>query len=292
MKIRFDFVSNSSSSSYIISCKADYVDHFIKDLVRSCSSKHKNKWHDPDLAKQNERILNFCFNSFELMFLGNLVVETKKVKYDFEYFKNQYKEFSNFDRNPNDGFEDYKKILKKIKCKKAEKWEIKEFGRDKKILGKDAYWHFIDEEIRDIVLDKDSCAYELKRYHFKDDNGNDIPDDQKTIDERIETILKIAKEKLNDDFRIKTMSSIETYEITLDTIANTKELIAAGYNIKFDENEDLESFEKRLKDGNRIFCLRIAYSGDGYGTFHIYCEDGAEGLNEKLPVEIITNCCC
>ena len=292
MKIRFDFVSNSSSSSYVISCKADYVDRFVKDLARACTDRHsKDEWHDPNLAKRNERILDFCFNSFELMFLGDLTLGTQSVRYDLEYFKNECKEFDYDERDPKKEFENYKGYLRDIKCKKAEKWEIEEFGRDKKILGEDAYWHFIDNDVRGIVIDKDSSCYELKRYHFKDDDGNEIPDEQKTIDDRVKTMIEIAESKFNENFTsARTMTSIDTYEITLDTIANTRELIAAGYKIKFDENEDLDEFEKRIKDGHRIFYLRIAHSGDGYGTFYIYCEDCAHGLSEKLPIEIMYCC--
>ena len=71
MKIRLDFVSNSSSSSYIIAIQNHLVDDSIKIMSRN-SIERRGEWHNPNLLKKNQRTLDFCFNTYQLLFLGNL----------------------------------------------------------------------------------------------------------------------------------------------------------------------------------------------------------------------------
>ena len=78
MKIRSDYVSNSSSSSFVVVLPKDYnQDDFINDVVRACSDDRDLDYDDEfveKLNKFNRRNLDFCMNSYELLFVGELEV--------------------------------------------------------------------------------------------------------------------------------------------------------------------------------------------------------------------------
>ena len=78
MKIRSDYVSNSSSSSFVVVLPKDYnQDDFIDDVVRACSDDKDGDYDDEfveKLNKFNRRNLDFCMNSYELLFIGELEV--------------------------------------------------------------------------------------------------------------------------------------------------------------------------------------------------------------------------
>ena len=103
MKIRSDYVSNSSSSSFVVVLPKDYeFKKFIKDVARGCVAKPD--WdgytkEDIDRIKDmNIRNLDYCLNTHELLFLGTfchgynrVTIKGKKNVSDFvkndEYFK-------------------------------------------------------------------------------------------------------------------------------------------------------------------------------------------------------------
>lgn len=66
--------------------------------------------------------------------------------------------------------------------------------------------------------------------------------------------------------------------------------MAAGYKIDFDEvgiNKSIDELEQMIDAGDKIFYIRQAYSGDGYGETYIYCEEGAEGISSVQGIETI-----
>lgn len=67
MKTRNDFVSNSSSSSYILATSKTYSrDDFIKDMIFYCSSDGKDKSYNV----QNKTVLDYCLNCKSALFFG------------------------------------------------------------------------------------------------------------------------------------------------------------------------------------------------------------------------------
>lgn len=81
MKTRTDFVSNSSSSSFIVSCDKEYsLDQFITDTVKNCikhaESDYDEEWKDK-LAKINTAILNYSLIANECLFLGRLMIDAE-----------------------------------------------------------------------------------------------------------------------------------------------------------------------------------------------------------------------
>ena len=144
--------------------------------------------------------------------------------------------------------------------------------------------HYNDIIAERIVVSNDVMTNTFSRYHFKDQNGNEFPARKEDIDRRVANIIDLARKQTEDhDYFMETCHAPDIYQITQDTIDNTRELIAAGHKITFDKWEDLDALEKRIKSDEIVFALRIARDGDGYGDFYIYsendtCIDNVSGL--------------
>lgn len=87
-------------------------------------------------------------------------------------------------------------------------------------------------------------------------------------------VVKTIKDFCNDiDFGKE--HSWDSCEITMETVATTRFLLAAGQKLQFGKLTP-DAVEKILKAGDRLFCIRHNYQGDGYLRDGIYCEDDSE----------------
>ena len=288
MKTRTDFVSNSSSSSFVVACKKELLKEIAKDLARACVNK-RDKYHDKELGKNNQCILDFCFKTFQLVFLGELLLETKEETYSLDYFKRILTIPSK--NMPTTYAEEewkrYKSILESIKSgKEKDSWAKKAYNLDEYDAETDTAKHFEKVYAKDIVVSNSVMESDFNRYHYS--NG---PDSEETIKERVQRIIDFAKDKVKRDLLEveEYCEAIEIYQITKDTIDNTRNLIAQGYKVELEEWEDLDRLDAKLDSGESIFYVRIAHSGDGYGDFYIYCEDGADGIDGVSGIEVLTS---
>lgn len=296
MKARSDFVSNSSSSSFIVACAAGYADKIFKEIAKSCEDK-KSEWHNYGLAKRNFRILDFCVNTYQLLFLGSLFLETKKNTWTFEDFKKRWDDEEctdaslreALDKQAIDSWNDFKKSIDKAHVPKCDdEWLSREYGRDSFDAVKEEITHYEDIIAERIVVSNDVMTNTFARYHFKDQNGNELPLRKEDIDRRVANIIDLSRKQAEDhDYFMEAYHSPDIYQITQDTIDNTRELIAAGHKITFDKWEDLDSLEKKIKTGDIVFAMRVARDGDGYGDFYIYTEKESGYIEDISGLEHI-----
>ena len=288
MKTRTDFVSNSSSSSFVVACKKEFLKDITKDLARACMNK-RDKCHDKELGKNNQCILDFCLKTFQLVFLGELLLETKEETYSLDYFKRIWAIPS---KNmptayAEEAWKRYKNIVERVKSgKEKDSWAKKAYDLDEYDAETDTAKHFEKVYVKDIVVSNSVMESDFNRYHYS--NG---PDSEETIKGRVQRIIDFAKDKVKRDLleAEEYFETIDIYQITKDTIDNTRNLIAQGYKVELGEWEDLDRLDAKLDSGESIFHVRIAHLGDGYGDFYIYCEDGADGIDGVSGIEVLTS---
>lgn len=275
MKIRSDFISNSSSSSFIVVLDKNYkFEKFIKDVSRSCiqNGQDWSKSELTELKNKNIRNLDYCLNTFELIYLGYLEIEYKKheyvkpisdsdtdAKYEWEYAQDIVTNIRNGFIPDDENNPDLVKIIKANKNKIV----LKE--REcivSPVIPREDMWHYRD--------------------HFSDTPENF---DGKCY---ISSICEDAINKYKQNIFDSPLSDL--YEITLDTVLNTKDLISAGKKIYLDKWMNLEDLEKRLRDGNRIFYIRMNQGGDGFSHTAIYALGGWDAdFNRYANCEILAS---
>ena len=159
----------------------------------------------------------------------------------------------------------------------------KEYSRDIYDEAKDEAIHFTDIVASEIVVSNNNMEYMFNRYHYS-------PDTAETISNRVESLVDAAKKTVSNDEKTSSfIGTPEIYQITQDTIDNTKNLIDAGYKVELEKWENLDELNARIANGDAIFYVKIARDGDGYGDYHIFCEDEADGLDAVSGIEILTS---
>ncbi len=83
MKVRTDFVSNSSSTSFVIAIDKHTASDVFHDIASQCEGDADDVDYIDGLVEQNYRILDFCSRTFQLLFIGRI-----EVGADEEYLPN------------------------------------------------------------------------------------------------------------------------------------------------------------------------------------------------------------
>ena len=176
MKTRQDFVSNSSSCSFVVAINSTYsVKDFAKDLGKACTNS-KDDYHDQDLADRNCRILDFCLNTYQLLFLGSIDVGTyEDVIKKADFYNPQVlddHEPRTLDRLKkiwDNCLDQYKRAKAAPNCSYSSKCSERDWIND----AEDEIHRFYDLQAERIVVDNDTMHYDFSRFHYSDKEGKD-----------------------------------------------------------------------------------------------------------------------
>ena len=277
MKIRTDFVSNSSSSSFICAIDKNYnTQRFAVDLAQNCVNP-KSEFYNQNLENKNYQTLTWCFNEYELLFLGSLSIDKKEYTVTKESVLESYKNGTKYSHV------DIKDAIKEAE----EEWRrrINLITYENKNCHESSLVSIYDASTETITYFDDITVSNVavEKYIMNSITHHCKPE---KVAEKIVNYTKWYKQGL--DFG--NLPYIETYSITLKTIENTRLLLQYKQPLDFASWEDVDEIEKRLKNGEKLFAVRIAQEGDGKDLYDIYKDYGANGI-EKMNVDILHSEC-
>lgn len=254
MKTRNDFVSNSSSCSFVIALPAEFsLNDFVEQTTRGCLRHAESNEVEFSMKQDelNQAVLNYHLRASELLFLGSLRIDDITRKID------RQNDPAEFDR---------------VKC-------LINTGRyygNPAVVSEDensitlAFTDRVDE----IVVKSREIPYITNNYHWGNNYSTDLTK-QTIAATKITEFAKYYSEYAGIDY--KARSNSDTYFISLNTIWNTRALIAAGKDVALDKWMDLDKLEDMLKNGMKIFKVRVNNGGDGVSEDALYTFGGWEG---------------
>lgn len=255
MKTRNDFVSNSSSCSFVIALPAGFsLNDFVKQTAIGCL-KHAGPNEAEFSLKQdelNQAVLSYHLRASELLFLGSLRIDNITRKID------RQNDPTEFDR------------VKSVIAAGHFCWDDSEVvSNDESVI----ILKFVDRA-DEIAVKSSEMPYITGNYHWRGDYSAD-PMEQATAATKITEFARYYSEYAGIDY--KARSNSDTCFISLNTIWNTRALMAAGKDVVLDKWMDLDKLENMLKGGTKIFKVHVNNGGDGVAEDALYTFGGWEG---------------
>ena len=252
MKTRIDFVSNSSSCSFVIAIGKNFpLNDFIKEACDGCLKHIDRDDNNLFTNKQDEFnnvVLNYHLRASELLYLGGLKIGPMQSVFtkDDEYFSYLKNDIAKQDVSPDE--------------------RVIENTDEKIVLEHDAI-------VYGMALPTHYVDYVTHEYHWNDDYKCDSEKQKNAA----KAIFEFAKNYSDSRTDYKCRYDSSTYFISRTTIWNTRALIAAGYEVELEKWMDLDKLDKMLQNGDRLFNIRVNNGGDGVDEDALYTFGGWDG---------------
>lgn len=288
MKVRSDFVSNSSSSSFVVAVGKDMsLDVFCQKFAAACM----NDEDDVQFRDQNVLKLRYCLSENVLLHLGQLFIRTVESVFDEDHCVQDGNDVSDEDTKYwRSMVAEHKQCIQKFAEVKddpsLEQYKQYEIYKDD-YVDENGKVHMLEE----IWSGKHAVPKHLMLTSFafnrhEDFMHADLEEDAKRM--RIQHMKNVGEAyfKHND-----VMTEPRTYEVTMDTVLNTRELIDAGLKLKFNDWErDLDKLEHMLAEGKRIYVIQHNHSGCGMlsdGVYSNYDADVMKKLEDDKEIAVL-----
>jgi len=285
MKIRSDFVSNSSSSSYVVAIDFSKYDInlFIEKVCDKCNGVRttaKLSGYDADIRLANEAVLRQGLMS-ECLYLGNPIVGRIKAiwrrgeEYDHRMLK----------PGETDEYTPFKDLTEKDRMLPP--------GETVTFIDENTIEHEFDEELPAwLSVPRSIMSERIRKYDpfYTEDRslgGNGVK-------ARAKRIIEYAKQKKNEKIK---RSEPDVFCITKNTIKNTRDLMAAGFKIQFmspialsDDlmSKFLDGIEARIRNGETFVFAVAGDCGEGRDDNRLYMPDGYSNPFEYTPAQDVT----
>lgn len=285
MKIRRDFVSNSSSSSYVVAIDFSKYDVglFVKKVCDKCAGRpdgEKRRGVSDDVGLANEAVLRQGLMS-ECLYLGNPVVGRIKERWrrGEEYDHRMIKP------GETDEYTPFKDLTERG-------WRLPP-GETVTFIDDDTIEHEFDEKLpawlsvpRSIMSDR------IRKYNPFYTEGNSLAGTG--VKARTRRIIEYARQKEREKIK---RSEPEVFCITKNTTKNTRDLMAAGYKISFMSpialsnelmSKFLDEIDARLAAGETFIYAVAGDSGEGRDDNRLFMPGGHSNPFEYTPAQNVT----
>lgn len=270
MKTRLDFVSNSSSSSYVLSVNMKAFEggamEFVNLVCGKCFFDGKERQKERGLDERNMSSFLYGILHTQLLYLGEFTIgrktETVRRDGDDTWFFEQCMEDWKSDRM--DGTDE--------EHTKALSVTDDEIVYEHDVMAPRGGFTVLNDYMENFIRRRKWTPKGMARHSAKDVAGK---------------ILSLVEACRKIELDYYTGFKSDTYRITKETVANTRDMIKAGYEASFEKWEDLDAIEARLDAGETVFGITVSDSGDGEGDTKLFSMDSRYPF-EGLPVECLT----
>ena len=255
MKTRTDFVSNSSSSSYVFSANLKAfpggVEGFAEKVLSQCFEDPKQRAECAEEDFLNKSTLFYHISNSELLYLGDfhLGVSSKVIR----------RGLSGSSETPDD-FAKYEKMYRRgfLDGTNENRERVVSISADEIVLESNI------KAPRGLTVLSDFMMNFICRPRWL------VGRTDATAKKVVQNIVDVVRHYSDVPCVWCTEFNSSIYRITENTVKNTKLLIEYGYSVDLDRWENLDGIQARLAAGETVFGVTVSDSGDGRGNTKLF----------------------